>query len=163
MPRPQIPHIRSTARSRVETKTRRPQAAARDLKTRKAAGAATQLLAAVVQSSDDAIVSKDLNGTITSWNHGAEQLFGYTADEIIGQNVTTLIPEQYQSEEPRILEQIRRGERIEHYETIRQRKDGTLMNVALTVSPIKDARGNVIGASKIARDITERVRTETCR
>ena len=163
MPRPQIPHIRSTARSRVETKTRRPQAAARDLKTRKAAGAATQLLAAVVQSSDDAIVSKDLNGTITSWNHGAEQLFGYTADEIIGQNVTTLIPDQYQSEEPRILKQIRRGERIEHYETIRRRKDGTLINVALTVSPIKDARGKVIGASKIARDITERVRIETCR
>lgn len=113
-------------------------------------------LAAIVESSDDAIISKDLNGIITSWNKGAERIFGYTADEIIGRPVTTLIPADHQDEEPAILARIRRGERIDHYETIRQRKDGSLLNISLTVSPVKDERGRIIGASKIARDITER-------
>src|SRR5947209_14462156 len=91
-------------------------------------------LAAIVESSDDAIISKDLNGTIVSWNRGAERLFGYSADEIVGKPVTTLMPPERQNEEPGILARIRAGERIDHYETIRQRKDGALMNISLTVS-----------------------------
>jgi two-component system, cell cycle sensor histidine kinase and response regulator CckA len=117
-------------------------------------------LAAIVESSDDAIVSKDLNGMITSWNHGAERLFGYTAEEAIAQPVTMLIPPERLDEEPRILERIRRGERIEHYETVRRHKDGSLLNISLSVSPIVDASGQIVGASKIARDITERKQAE---
>lgn len=113
-------------------------------------------LAAIVESSDDAIVSKNLDGIITSWNRGAEHMFGYTAQEAIGQPVTILIPADRANEEPRILKRIRGGEKIDHYETIRRRRDGTLLNISLTVSPITDANGRVIGASKIARDITER-------
>ena len=112
-------------------------------------------LAAIVQSSDDAIISKDLNGVITSWNRGAEKIFGYSESEVVGKPITILIPEDRLSEEPRILERIRKGESIDHYETVRRRKDGTLLNISLTVSPIHDAEGRVIGASKIARDITE--------
>jgi PAS domain S-box-containing protein len=112
-------------------------------------------LAAVVQSSDDAIISKDLNGVITSWNRGAEKIFGYSESEVIGKPITILIPEDRLDEEPTILDRIRHGESIDHYETIRRRKDGTLLNISLTVSPIHDAEGRVIGASKIARDITE--------
>jgi PAS domain S-box-containing protein len=119
-----------------------------------------QRLAAVVDSSNDAIVSKDLNGIITSWNGGAEQLFGYTAADAIGKPVTILIPPERQNEEVAILERIRRGERVEHYETVRQRKDGSLIDISLTVSPLKDAIGRVIGGSKIARDITDRKRAE---
>ena len=119
-----------------------------------------QRLAAIVESSDDAILSKDLNGIILSWNSGAQRLFGYTTQEVLGKSVTMLIPEDHRDEEPRILERIRRGERVEPYETIRQRKDGSLINVSLTVSPIRDACGKVVGASKIARDITERKRSE---
>jgi PAS domain S-box-containing protein len=118
------------------------------------------LLAAIVESSDDAIVSKDLNTIITSWNRGAERLFGYTAEEAIGRSVIMLIPEDRLDEEPMILAKIQRGERIEHYETVRRRKDGSLVDVSLTTSPIKDAQGRVIGASKIARDITDRRRLE---
>jgi two-component system, cell cycle sensor histidine kinase and response regulator CckA len=117
-------------------------------------------LAAIVESSDDAIVSKDLNGIITSWNRGAERLFGYTAEEAIAQRVTMLIPPERLDEEPRILERIRRGERIEHYETVRRHKDGSLLNISLSVSPIVDASGQIVGASKIARDITERKQAE---
>ena len=113
-------------------------------------------LAAIVESSDDAIVTKDLNGTITTWNKGAERLFGYTADEVIGKPVNILIPPERNNEEPAILERIRRGERVEPYETVRRRKDGSLIDISLTVSPLKDATGKVIGASKIARDIAER-------
>jgi PAS domain S-box-containing protein len=131
---------------------------ARDISERKQAEQASRLLAAIVQSSDDAIVSKDLNGIIQSWNAGAERLFGYAADEVIGKPVMILIPSDRQDEEPAILERIRRGERVEHYETVRQRKDGSLIDISLTVSPIKDAGGRVIGASKIARDISERKR-----
>jgi len=110
--------------------------------------------AAIVESSDDAIISKNLDGIIQSWNNGAQRIFGYTADEVIGKSVTILIPEGLVNEEPAIIGRIRRGERIDHYETIRKRKDGALLNISLTVSPIKDDSGKVIGASKIARDIT---------
>lgn len=122
---------------------------------------AVQAAAAVVESSDDAIVSKDLNGIITSWNRGAEQIFGYKPEEVIGKPVTILIPADHLNEEPGILERIRRGEHISQYETIRIRKDGTPLNISLTVSPIRDATGKIIGASKIARDITQRKKNET--
>jgi PAS domain S-box-containing protein len=121
---------------------------------------AGQHYAAIVEFSDDAILSKDLHGVITSWNRGAERLFGYSAEETIGQSVTILIPPDRQNEEPMILERIRRGERIDHYETVRQRKDGSLIDVSLTVSPIRDRTGKIVGASKIARDITERKRAQ---
>jgi PAS domain S-box-containing protein len=127
----------------------------RDVTERTSAEATKARLAAIVESSDDAIISKDMNGVITSWNDGAERLFGYTADEAIGRPVTMLIPPERQDEEPTILGRIRRGERIDHYETVRQRKDGTLLDISLTVSPLRDGRGTVVGASKIARDITD--------
>jgi PAS domain S-box-containing protein len=115
-----------------------------------------QMLAAIVESSDDAIISKDLKGTITSWNRGAERLFGYTAKEMIGKSITTLIPSDRHDEEPEIIARIGRGERIDHYETVRQRKDGSHIHISLTVSPLRNGDGKIIGASKIARDITER-------
>ena len=117
-------------------------------------------LAAIVESSEDAIVSKDLNGIITSWNRGAEQLFGYTADEVLGRSITLLIPPDRLSEEELVLARIRSGQRVDHFDTIRQRKDGTRVDVSLTVSPIRDATGAVIGASKVARNITDRKRIE---
>jgi PAS domain S-box-containing protein len=119
-----------------------------------------QRLAAIVESSEDAIISKDLDGTIATWNQGAEKLFGYEAEEVIGKPITILIPPERQDEEPSILARIKRGERIEPFETVRQRKDGQRVEISLTVSPIKDAAGEVVGASKIARDITQRKRTE---
>ena len=127
---------------------------------RKSAELASKRLAAIVESSDDAILSKDTNGIITSWNGGAQRLFGYCEHEVIGNPVTILIPSDRQDEEPVILSRIRRGERIEHYETIRQRKDGSLVDVSLSVSPILDSSGRVVGASKIARDISDRRRAE---
>ena len=117
-------------------------------------------LASIVESSDDAIVSKNLDGIITSWNSGAERVFGYSASEAIGQPITLVIPEDRQSEEREILTRIRRGERIDHFETVRQRKHGSLIVVSLTVSPVKDANGKIVGASKIARDITEQKRNQ---
>src|SRR3954468_4998574 len=120
----------------------------------------TLRLAAIVESSDDAIVSKDLNGIITSWNRGATELFGYTAEEAIGQSITIVIPPERLSEEDMVLGRIRRGERIEHFDTVRRRKDGTLVPISLTVSPIKDAAGTIVGASKIARNISDRTRME---
>ncbi len=117
-----------------------------------------QHFAAIVESSDDAILSKNLDGTITSWNRGAERLFGYSSEEVIGKSVTILIPADRQDEEPSILARLRLGERIDHYETVRRRKDGSLVDISLTVSPIRDSGGMVIGASKIARDITDRRR-----
>ncbi|MCA1490443.1 PAS domain S-box protein [Ensifer sp. NBAIM29] len=125
-----------------------------DMTERRSAENDSRYLAAIVESSDDAIVAKDLNGTITSWNLGAERLFGYTADEVAGKSITILMPPGYQDEEPMILSRIRGGERIDHYETLRRRKDGSLVNISLTVSPVRDADGRIIGASKIARDIT---------
>jgi PAS domain S-box-containing protein len=117
-------------------------------------------LASIVESSDDAIVSKNLDGIITSWNRGAERVFGYTAAEAIGQPVTIVIPQDRQDEERTILTRIRRGERIEHFETLRQHKNGNLIFVSLTVSPVKGPDGKVAGASKIARDITEQKRSQ---
>ena len=131
-----------------------------DITERKQAELAALRLAAIVQSSDDAIISKSLDGTITSWNAGAERIFGYTPEEVIGQPVTVLIPPDRIDEEPQILERIRRGERIDHYETVRRRKDGTLIDISLSISPVTDASGNVVGASKIARDISEKKRDE---
>lgn len=119
-----------------------------------------QRFTAIVDSSDDAILTKDLNGTIMSWNQGAERLFGYRADEIIGKPVTTLMPSDRHDEEPNILLRIRTGEKIDHYETVRRHKDGSLIEISLTVSPIHNREGKIIGASKIARDITERRRAE---
>lgn len=131
-----------------------------DITARQSAELAVRRLAAIVESSDDAILSKDLDGVITSWNYGAERLFGYTEEEVVGQPVTILFPADRYNEEPEILARIRRGERIHHYETVRRRKDGSLVDISLTVSPIIDRRGNIVGASKIARDITERRRAE---
>jgi PAS domain S-box-containing protein len=115
-------------------------------------------LAAIVESSDDAIISKNLDGIITSWNRAAERIFGYRSDEIVGRSIRLIIPADRQAEEDDVLARIRRGDRVEHFETLRQRKDGTLIAIALTVSPIRDADGTVVGASKIARDITEQRR-----
>ncbi|AUX80019.1 PAS domain S-box protein [Sinorhizobium fredii] len=130
-----------------------------DITERKSAEKDSRYLAAIVESSDDAIVAKDLNGIITSWNKGAERLFGYLADEVVGKSITILMPPGYENEEPNILRRIRSGERIDHYQTIRRRKDGRLIDISLTVSPVRDAYGRIIGASKIARDITEQRRS----
>ena len=127
-----------------------------DISERKLAEEAMARLAAIVESSDDAIIGKDVNGIIQTWNAGAERLFGYTRQEAVGCSVTLLIPPDRVDEEPAILERIRRGEHIEHYESVRRRKDGRLLDVSLTISPIVDANGQVVGASKIARNITER-------
>ena len=121
---------------------------------------AAQHLAAIVESSDDAIISKDLNGIIQTWNKAAERMFGYRAEEIVGKSVLTLIPAERHSEEDLILGRIRSGLPIEHFETVRRCKDGSLINISLTVSPVKDNQGRVIGASKIARDIRERKQAE---
>jgi two-component system CheB/CheR fusion protein len=121
---------------------------------------ASRLLASIIETSGDAIVSKDTNGIVTSWNNGATQIFGYTADDMVGKPIITLVPPDRHNEESAILERIRRGERIDHYETVRQRKDGSLVDISLAVSPLKDAAGKVVGASKIARDITERKQAE---
>ena len=121
---------------------------------------ANALLAAIVESSSDAIVSKDLDGIVTSWNPSAERIFGYTADEMIGRPIATIAAPDRLSEMPMILARIRRGDRIEHYETVRKRKDGRLIDIALTVSPVRDESGRIIGASKIARDVTERRKLE---
>jgi PAS domain S-box-containing protein len=121
---------------------------------------ATYWLSAIIESADDAIISKTLDGIITSWNRGAERIFGYAADEVIGKPITVLIPPDHLNEEPHILARIKAGERIDHYETVRVAKDGTLIDISLTVSPIKNAQGIIIGASKIARDIRTRKQSE---
>src|ERR1044072_6087415 len=117
-------------------------------------------LAAIVEFSDDAIVSKDLNGIITSWNRAAERMFGFTAADVIGRSIKVIVPPDRFPEEDHVLSEIRAGRAVDHFETIRIRKDGTELHVSLTVSPIRDVSGRVIGASKIARDITERRRAE---
>lgn len=132
----------------------------RDVTEQRRAEALSRHAAAIVEWSDDAIVSKNLDGVIQSWNRGAERIFGYTAAEAVGRPITMLIPPDRQEEEPRILERLRRGERVEHFETVRVRKDGTLLNISLTISPIRDGSGRIVGASKIARDITDRKRSE---
>ena len=128
----------------------------RDVTERNSAEIIYQRLAAIVDSSDDAIVGKDLNGIVTTWNSGAERLFGYSANQMIGTSIMRLIPPGRQAEENEILTRIRNGQRVDHFETVRVRKDGQLIDVSVTISPIKDVTGNVIGASKVARDIGER-------
>lgn len=121
---------------------------------------ATQRLSAIVESSDDAIISKDLDGVVATWNGGAERVFGYTAEQAIGKSINMLIPADRPDEEPSIIERIRRGERIDHFETVRVRKDGSRVDISLSVAPVKDAEGKIVGASKIARDITARKQSD---
>jgi PAS domain S-box-containing protein len=131
-----------------------------DISERKLTEQHKQRLASIVDSSEDAIISKDLSGIITSWNPGAERLFGYVAEEMIGKSITLLIPPDLRHEEAKILERLGRGGRVEHFETTRMRKDGSLVRVSLSVSPVRNAQGGVVGASKIARDVTERNKAE---
>jgi PAS domain S-box-containing protein len=131
-----------------------------DVTERKLAERTTSLLAAIVDYSDDAILSNKLDGTITSWNTSAERLFGYTPEEAIGQHITLIVPWERRSEEEGILRRLADGERVDHFETVRRRKDGTLFDVSLTISPIRETSGRVIGASNVARDITDRKRSE---
>jgi PAS domain S-box-containing protein len=131
-----------------------------DITSRKEAEQAQRRLAAIVESSGDAIVSKDLKGIVTSWNPAAEKIFGYSAQEMIGRSITVIIPPEMQDDERKILETIARGERIEHFETVRLTKSGERIDISLTVSPVKDEAGKVIGAAKIARDITQQKKTE---
>src|SRR3989442_5787906 len=133
---------------------------AHDISERQQSDELRARLAAIVDSSDDAIVSKTLDGVVTSWNRGAENLFGYTAAEAIGQHIFLIIPEDRRVEEEGVLTRLRRGERIDHFETVRRTKDGRQVHISLTVSPVRDARGTLIGASKVARDITERILAE---
>ena len=121
---------------------------------------AARRLAAIIESSDDAIVSKDLNGIITSWNQAAERMFGYSAAEAVGESITMIIPSDRLSEEREVLSRIRRGDKVDHFETLRRHKEGRLIPISLTVSPIRDADGTVVGASKIARDISYRIEAE---
>jgi PAS domain S-box-containing protein len=132
----------------------------RDITGRMLASRASGLLAAIVDSSDDAVISKSLDGVITSWNKGAERIFGYTAAEAIGQHITLIIPEDRRQEEVGILRRLRNGERIDHFETVRKCKDGTLLDISVTISPVRDDRGRIVGASKVARDISDRKRAD---
>jgi len=132
----------------------------RDVTQFKALEQRLRSVAAIVESSDDAIVSKNLDGVIANWNKGAERVFGYSAEEAIGQPITIVIPKERLHEEHEILTRIRRGERIDHFETVRQRKDGSLIDISLSVSPVKNEEGKIVGASKIARDITEQKRNQ---
>jgi len=117
-------------------------------------------LAAIVESSDDAIISKSLDGTIVTWNEGATRMFGYAPEEVIGKSITILIPADRLDEEPAILAQLRAGQRVDHYQTVRVRKDGSFVDISLTISPVRNAAGEIVGASKIARDITLQKRAE---
>ncbi|MGH7977618.1 MAG: PAS domain-containing sensor histidine kinase, partial [Limisphaerales bacterium] len=132
----------------------------RDITERKTAEKALFHYAALVESSDDAIIGKTLDSRITSWNRGAETIFGYSRDEMLGKPISLLMPEDRQDEEPAILEKIKRGESVDHYETIRRRKDGKLIDISVRISPIRESGGKIIGASRVARDITERKRLE---
>lgn len=126
----------------------------RDVSDARKAELAQRRLAAIVESSDDAIIGKNLDGYITSWNQGAERIFGYTAAEAVGQHITLIIPPERHDEEPKILARLRQGQRVDHYETVRLTKDGRRLNISLTISPIRNLEGNIVGASKISRDIT---------
>jgi PAS domain S-box-containing protein len=161
MPDGAVKHVHVVARAeRDESGKLGFVGAVMDTTERKRGEQATRLLAAIVESSHDAIVSKDLNGIITSWNKGAERLFGYALEEAVGQNILLIIPPGCRDEERAIIERLTRGEQVDHFETVRMRKDGSLLDVALTISPMKDAAGRIVGASKLARDITERKRAE---
>jgi PAS domain S-box-containing protein len=153
------PHL-TIAALRKELLEREREQVRQEQAQRRQAQQANALLSAIVQSSDDAIISKDLSAIITSWNRGAQEIFGYTAEEAIGQPVTLLMPPDRVNEEPALLEQIRAGKRIEHYETVRRTKDGTLLDISLTISPLLDSDGRIVGASKIARNISDRKRVE---
>lgn len=133
----------------------------RNITGQKNAEEAAFRLAAIVESSDDAIVSKDLNGIVTSWNEAAERVLGYTAEEIIGKPITLIIPEELRADEPRILKRIASGQRIEHFQTVRCKKSGERIDVSLTISPVKDQNGKIVGAAKILRDVTQQKRMET--
>jgi PAS domain S-box-containing protein len=133
---------------------------ARDITNQKQSDPLRFWLSAIIESSDDAILSKDLNGIITSWNRGAQRIFGYTEAEILGKSILTLIPPELHTEEKTILQKLRAGERIDHFETIRLRKDGERIEVSLTISPVKNASGKIVGASKVLRDISDRKRME---
>ncbi len=133
---------------------------AEDISARREGEEARYRLAAIVESSEDAIVSKNLNGIIQSWNTGAQRIFGFSPEEAVGQSITMIIPPELRDEEKQIIRRLRNGERIEHYETVRMTKSGERLNISLTVSPVRDSRGRIIGASKIARDVTERKRIE---
>ncbi|HEV2453611.1 MAG TPA: PAS domain-containing sensor histidine kinase [Verrucomicrobiae bacterium] len=145
---------------RLEGLQRKAKSLEKELHRRKKAELAAKRLAAIVESSDDGIIFKDLNGIIQTWNKGAERLFGYTAREAVGKPITILIPEDYQAEEASILARIRKGERVHPFETIRRRKDGQLITISLAVSPVRDDEGKIVGASKIARDISDKKRAE---
>jgi PAS domain S-box-containing protein len=127
---------------------------------RKEAEATNSRLAAIVEWSDDAIMTDDIDGVITSWNEAAQRIFGYAAHEVIGERVTLLIPADREDEEAGVLERVRRGERVEPYDTVRRRKDGSLVEIFVTISPVRDADGRIVGTSKIARDVTDRKRAE---
>src|ERR1700733_4025340 len=131
-----------------------------DITERKAAEEARRRLAAIVESSQDAIVGKDLNGIVMSWNPGAEKMFGYLGNEMIGRSITTIIPPELEEDEQKILETIGRGERVQHFETVRLTKSGERIDVSLTVSPVKDDAGKVVGAAKTARNVTQQKKTE---
>ena len=147
--------LHSSTRTRMEIPDQK------DITERKRVESASMLLRAIVDSSDDAIISKDLDGVVTSWNKSATRLFGHTAEEAIGQTVgALLIPDDRQQEEPDILARLRNGERVDHFETVRRHKDGSLIDISLTISPIRDGHGHIIGASKVARDISQRKRYE---
>ena len=134
--------------------------AVRDISQQNLAEEKQAILAAIVASSDDAIISKTLDGIITSWNQSATKMFGFTEAEAVGKHITIIIPEERIEEETMIIESIRRGEKIDHFETVRQGKDGTRKQISITVSPVKDSKGKIIGASKIARDISARAEAE---
>src|SRR5262249_22145046 len=131
-----------------------------DLSERQEAAVKAAQLAAIVECSDDAIISKTLDGRITSWNAGAERIFGYSAEEMVGQPITRIIPPELYQEEEHILAELRAGKRIDHFETVRVAKDGRLVDVSLTVSTVRDKLGNIAGASKVSRDITQRKQAE---
>jgi PAS domain S-box-containing protein len=157
---PTVDSVVADRRGEKTKKVRAPTDSRKGVSQRTLGRRAGDLLAAIVDSSDDAIISKTLDGVITSWNKSAERLFGYTREEAVGQHITLLIPEDRRDEEVKIVERLRRGERVDHFETVRVRKDGTLLDLSLTISPVKDAAGRVVGASKVARDVTERKQAE---
>ena len=157
---PAVDNVVVDRRGEKTKKVRAPTDSRRGVSKRTLGRRAGDLLSAIVDSSDDAIISKTLDGVITSWNKSAERLFGYTREEAVGQHITLIIPEDRRDEEADIIERVKRGERVDHFETVRRRKNGTLLDLSLRISPVKDAAGRVVGASKVARDITERKQVE---